>query len=152
MFGNLMSTNGDLWDEFERMRREIDAIFNPGFGFNSIRAVARGSFPLVNVGATPEAVQIYLFAPGLDMNTLEVSIQSNLLTVSGERKIAEAPAEGKNGYHLRERFQGRFRRVISLSDDVNPDKVEAVYRDGILYVTVAKQEVAKPRQIQVKCA
>jgi HSP20 family protein len=152
MLGDLMSIEGTLWDEFERLRRDIDALFSPGLGLASIRAVARGSFPPLNVGATPEAVHVYLFAPGLDMNQVDVSIQRNLLTISGERKITAPEATGEGGYHLRERFTGSFRRVVSLPDDVNPDQVNAVYRNGVLSVTVAKQAVAKPRQIEVKSA
>jgi HSP20 family protein len=104
MLGDLMSIEGTLWDEFERLRRDIDALFSPGLGLASIRAVARGSFPPLNVGATPEAVHIYLFAPGLDMNKVDVSIQRNLLTISGERKITAPEATGEGGYHLRERL------------------------------------------------
>jgi HSP20 family protein len=84
------------------------------------------------------------------MSKVDVSIQRNLLTISGERKITAPEATGEGGYHLRERFTGSFRRVVSLPDDVNPDQVNAVYRNGLLNVTVAKQAVAKPRQIQVK--
>ena len=89
MFGDLMNFEGSLWDEFERLRRDIDALFSPSLGFASIRAVARGSFPAVNIGATPEAVHVYLFAPGLDMSKVDVSMQRNLLTIAGERKVPE---------------------------------------------------------------
>ena len=148
MFGDLLSWESGLWNEFQRMQRELDALFNP-LGRTNIRAVAWGSFPPVNVGSTPEAVHVYAFAPGLDMNTLDLSIQRSLLTLAGERK-GEAQESGPSaGYHLQERFNGAFRRVISLPDDVDPDRVNATYRNGVLYVTIAKQEAAKPRQIQV---
>jgi HSP20 family protein len=151
MFGDLMNIEGTLWDEFERLRRDIDALLSPSSGFTSIRAVARGSFPAVNVGATPDAIQVYLFAPGIDTSTLNVSIQRNLLNVSGERRIPP-PAQGKEQerYHIQERFSGDFHRVINLSDDVDPSKVNAVYRNGVLTVTVARQEQVKPRQIEVR--
>lgn len=152
MFGNLMSLEGNLWDEFERLRREVDSLFSPGIGFANIRAVARGSFPAINIGTTPEAVHVYLFAPGLDMNSVDVSIQRNLLTVSGERKKSPPESGSQGVYYLNERFGGSFRRVISLSDDVNPERVNAVYRNGVLTITVAKQEAAKPRQIEIKSA
>jgi HSP20 family protein len=152
MFEDLMSFEGGLWNEFQRLQREMDALFGPVFGRPSIRAVARGSFPAINVGTTPETVQVYMFAPGLDMNTLDLSIQRNLLTIAGERKLAEPEAGAQAGYHLRERFDGTFRRVISLPEDVNPDQVSATYRDGVLTIGIGKQEVAKPRQIQVTSA
>jgi HSP20 family protein len=150
MFEDLVSFEGGLWDEFQRLQREMDTLFGPVFGRPSIRAVARGSFPAINVGTTPDTVQIYMFAPGLDMNTLDLSLQRNVLTVAGERKVAAEPEGGAQaGYHLRERFDGAFRRVISLPEDVNPDQIGATYRNGVLTVSIGKQEVAKPRQIQV---
>lgn len=88
-----------------------------------------------------------MFAPGLDTSTLDLSIQRNLLTISGERK-AQLPA-AKAQVYLRERFSGAFRRVISLPDDVDPDRVNAAYRNGVLSIAIAKHETAKPRQIQV---
>lgn len=147
MFGDLLSWEGGLWNEFQRMQREMDSLFN--LGRSNIRAVAWGSFPAVNVGSTADTVQVYAFAPGLDMSTLDLSIQRNLLTIAGERKVAEQESGPKAGYHLRERFNGTFRRVISLPDDVDPDKVNATYRNGVLYISIAKHEAAKPRQIQV---
>lgn len=152
MFDDLMSLERSLWDDFRRLEREMDALFTPGWGRTSIRAAARGSFPAINVGVTAEAAQVYIFAPGLDMNTLDLSIQRNLLTVSGERQIHTPKSGERAGYHLQERFSGNFRRVISLPEDVDPDQVNAVYRNGILNVTIGKREAAKPRQIQVKSA
>lgn len=149
MFEDLMALERSLWDDFRRLEREMDALFAPGWGRTSIRAVARGSFPAINVGVTPEAARVYIFVPGLDMNTLDLSIQRNLLTISGERKVAEPKSGKQAGYHLRERFSGGFRRVIGLPEDVDPDQVSAVYRNGILHVTIGKREAAKPRQIQV---
>ena len=74
------------------------------------------------------------------------SLQQNLLTVSGAR-TAEVP-EGAQAYR-RERFGGEFQRVITLPDDVDPDKVDAVYRDGVLHITVQRREEVQPRKIEV---
>jgi len=92
-------------------------------------------------------VTVYLFAPGIDAKKLEISIQQNVLTVSGEREV---PRDDAATYYRQERFGGEFRRVISLPDDVDPDKVEASYRDGIVQITVRRRESAKPRQIAIR--
>lgn len=147
MFGSLLNWDSDLWGEFDRLQREMNELFNRDVGWNSIRAVNRGAFPALNVGVTPEAVQVYAFMPGVDPKTLELSIQRNLLTIAGTRKLPE-PAGGSQHY-LQERFNGSFRRVITLPEDVDPNQVNAAYRDGVLQITIAKQEAAKPRQIQV---
>lgn len=149
MFGSLMNFD-NVFDEFRRLQRDVDSLFESRPGWASIRAVARGSYPPINVGSTPEAVQLYLFAAGLDTAKLDISIQENLLTINGERKTEKPGAEGGGNYHLRERFGGAFRRVLSLPDDVDPDKVDARYKDGVLHITVGRRESTVPRQIEIK--
>jgi len=149
MFGDLMNLESTLWDDFQRLQREMDELFNRGWGRTSIRATTVGAFPAVNVGVTPDAVHVYAFAPGLDTNALDLSIERNLLTISGERKVAEPAAETEASYYLQERFTGAFRRVISLPEGVNAEQVNAVYRNGVLSITIGRQETAKARQIQV---
>ena len=144
-----MNLESTLWDDFQRLQREMDELFNRGWGRTSIRATTVGAFPAVNVGVTPDAVHVYAFAPGLDTNALDLSIERNLLTISGERKVAEPATETEASYYLQERFTGAFRRVISLPEGVNPEQVNAVYRNGVLSITIGKQETAKARQIQV---
>jgi len=69
------------------------------------------------------------------------------LTVSGQRSI---PVDEKATYYRKERYEGEFRRVITLPEDVDPDRVEAKYRDGVLQISVQRKETARPRQIQVQ--
>lgn len=148
MFGSLMSSfDTNLFDEFRRLENEMDQFFGRSAWPAGIRAVRRGTFPPINVGATPDRVDVYLFAPGLDPKQLDLSIQQNLLTVSGSRKVqVDQEAE----YYRRERFDGDFRRAITLPDDVDPDRVDAKYRDGVLQITMQRREATRPRQIEVK--
>ena len=106
-----------------------------------------GTFPAINVGSTEDNVTVYLFAPGIDPGKLDISIQQNLLTVAGQREV---PSDEDASYYRQERFGGDFRRVISLPEDVDPDRVEATYRDGIVQITVCRRESAKPRQIAIR--
>ncbi|MDH5331541.1 MAG: HSP20 family small heat-shock protein, partial [Aquincola sp.] len=78
-------------------------------------------------------------------------------SIDGER-AGVLPAAGRNGersrderttLHVNERFAGRFRRVVSLPDDIDPNAVHADYRDGVLHVSIARRESAKPRRINV---
>jgi HSP20 family protein len=147
MFGSLLgSFDTSLFDEFRRLESEMDQLFGRGSLPAGIRAMRRGTFPPINVGATPERVDVYLFAAGLDPKSLDISIQQNLLAVSGERKV---PVDEAADYYRQERFDGEFRRVITLPDDVDPDRVEAEYRDGVLQITVQRREAVRPRQITV---
>lgn len=139
--------NNNLFDEFRHIQRELDHLFGATSWPSGIRAVARGTYPPINVGSTPDQVDVYLFASGVDPKSLDISIQQNLLTVAGERKLKIE--EGGN-YYRRERYDGAFRRVVTLPDDVNADKVNATYQNGILHVAIKRRESAKPRQIVVK--
>jgi HSP20 family protein len=147
MFGNVGNFEGSLFDEFRRMQREMDQLFGAAPWPGSIRSVARGTYPPLNIGSTAEQVDVYLFAAGVNPKSLDISIRQNLLTVAGERRVMHE--EGPD-YYRKERFDGTFRRVVNLPDDVDPDKVEATYRDGILHVAVQRREAARPRQIQVQ--
>jgi HSP20 family protein len=147
MFGSLTNFEGSLFDDLRRMQQEVEEMFGSRVWPAGIRSVARGTYPPINVGGTAEAVDVYLFAAGLDPAKLDISLQQNVLTVAGERKL-ELPEDVD--YYRRERFTGAFKRVIALPDDVDPDKVDARYVDGILHIAIQRREAARPRQIQVK--
>lgn len=139
----------DVLSELERMQREMQEVFETG---PSIRGVGRGGFPAINVGGTPQSVELYAFAPGLDPASIEVHLERGVLTIAGER-ASDLPAQqnGKSTVHINERFAGRFRRVVSLpEDDVNPSGVSADYRDGVLHVSVKRREAPQPRRIAIQ--
>lgn len=135
----------DVFAEMDRLQREMLQAFDIS---PSIRGHARGGYPAVNVGSTPKSIELYTFAPGIDPATLDVQIEKGVLTVAGERKADPAPE--KASVHIDERFAGRFRRVVTLPDDVDPNAVQASYRDGVLHITVARRQAAQPRRITVQ--
>ncbi len=102
----------------------------------------------LDVGGTPSSVEVYAFAPGLDPVSIEVQIDKGVLTVSGERKVDELPEQATR--HIDERFSGRFRRVVSLPDDVDANAVTAKYRDGVLHVSLQRKQEAQPRRITIQ--
>lgn len=147
MFIRFSGLQNSPFDEFWRLFEEMDEALGGGVSSSGgIRSLPRGSFPAINVVQTPEDVQVYLFAPGVDPKKLQISIQQGLLTVSGERK---APLDEKATYYRHERFGGEFSRAISLGDDVDPERVQAKYRDGIVQISVHRRESTRPRQIEI---
>lgn len=136
----------DIFAEMDRLQREIQQAFDLE---PTIRGVGRGGFPAMNIGSTPQSVELYAFVPGLDPNSIEVNLERGALTIDGERADDLASREEKATVHINERFAGRFRRVVSLPDDVDPDSVLAQYRDGVLHISVRRQEAAQPRRISV---
>lgn len=146
MFDKLTGFGGNLFDEFRRLEEQMDEMLGNWHPPAEIRSVARGSYPPINMGATRERVDIYLFASGLDAKAIDISMQQNLLIVSGERP---ASIDENAAYYRRERFDGPFRRVVTLPDDVDPDQVAASYRDGVLHIEVKRREAPSPRRISV---
>ena len=155
LYPSMLRTSGDWFADFEQLYDRMDELLGGRSGISSIRAVGRaGAFPALNVGSSPDAVEIYAFAPGIDPKSIDVSVEKGLLAISGERQAQdERAASSKNPEertaYANERFTGRFRRVVALSEDADPGRVEATYRNGVLKIVVPKRESSKPRQIQI---
>ncbi len=138
---------GDLFADLDRLQRQLLRFSGPA---SSIRGFGRSGFPALNVGTTPQSVEIFAFAPGLDPATIDLSIERGVLTLTGERPEA-LPKEGeKTAVHINERFSGRFRRVVSLSDDVDSNSASASYKDGVLRISIARRAAATPRRIDIQ--
>jgi HSP20 family protein len=157
MYESMLNFPGSVFGEFERLRRELDDVFGAAGLPSSIRSVAPGTFPAINVGNTPNSVEVYAFAPGIDASRLDVTIDRGVLTISGERPSA-LPGAGEGtqntgsraSVYSRERVSGSFKRAIALPDDVDPTRVNASYRDGVLNVSIARRESAQPRRIAIQ--
>ena len=136
----------DIFAELDRLQRDMSGVFDYS---PSIRGFARG-YPALNIGSTPKSVEVYAFAPGIDPAAVEINLDRGVLTIDGERKATLPAGDEKSTLHLNERFEGRFRRVVSLPDDIDPNAVSADYRDGVLHVSVKRRESAQPRRIEVQ--
>lgn len=148
MFASMMYPNA--FGDFDRLRRELDDLFGLAGMPTSIRSAAPGAFPALNIGHTPASVEIYAFVPGIDPKQIDVTIDRGVMTISGERPSALPENDPKVNVYGNERFAGRFRRAVTLPDDIDPGKVEASYRDGVLRVSVGRRESALPKRINVQ--
>jgi HSP20 family protein len=138
----------DMLAEIDRLQRDMQQAFDLS---PTIRGIARNGFPALNVGGTPSTIEIYAFAPGIDPSSLEVNLERGLLSISGERRSVLPEKEAKKTtVHINERFDGRFRRVLTLPDDADPEAVDARLRDGVLHITVQRRASAQPRRISVQ--
>lgn len=137
----------DMLAEMDRLQRDMQQAFELT---PTIRGHAGAGFPALNVGTTPRAIEIYAFAPGIDPASLEVNLERGLMTIAGERKSVLPEADAKAAVHINERFDGSFRRALTLPDDADPEAVEARLRDGVLRITVQRRASAQPRRIAVQ--
>jgi HSP20 family protein len=136
----------DLFAEMDRLQRQMQQAleFSP-----SIRGFTRGGFPALNVAGTTDSAEVYAFAPGLDPASINVQVERGVLSISGERASPLPSGDESASVHLNERFAGRFHRVITLTDDLDPNEVQANYRNGVLHISIRRRESAKPRRISV---
>jgi len=146
MIASIINWESDLWDQFDRLQRDVESLWGGPSGPASIRAVARGSCPRINVGRSRDKVHVYVFAAGLDRDRFDISVQQNLLTITGN--APDRRKEGADAY-LQERFDGEFRRVLSLPDDIDPDSAKAEYRNGVLHISFEHEKAAQPRRIEI---
>jgi HSP20 family protein len=139
----------DPLQELDRLQRQMNSLFHNVSGRE--RPYGReGVYPLVNVSEDNDHIYVQAELPGVNPEDLDITLKEQNLVLRGERKI---PAEEKNvNYHRRERESGFFRRVLRLPAQVDPNKVEASCKDGVLTIALAKPEEVKPRQISVKGA
>jgi HSP20 family protein len=137
---------------FSRFRDELDRQFDIGMPLANIRSVPRGTFPPINVQEEKDGVCIQAYVPGVDPKKVEVIFEANALTIKGERETEcdtekDSPAAS---CHRSERFTGAFSRIVSLPEGLDPEKIEAHCKDGVMKIRIAKMEEKKPKQITVK--
>jgi HSP20 family molecular chaperone IbpA len=127
------------------LRQWVDRVFDEAFAREGASAGYQ-SLP-VNVWETPEGYQAVLLAPGLDEESLNVTVHEDTLAIEGELRFS-VPENAKPIWQ--EFGQAKFRRSLRLGSAVDPSRVEAIFKNGMLLVTMPKAEHAKPRQIQVQ--
>lgn len=143
----------DVFRELDNLRREIDEAFR-GAGLNRplaatfLSPVASSRFPLVNLSDDEGHVYIDVLIPGVAPQDVDLTVLRNTVNISGERK----PFAEQKGQivHRSELGSGKFSRTLELPVEINPEKVSAECRDGIMRVTLAKAEHAKPKKIEIK--
>ncbi len=137
----------DPFEELERMRRQMDRLFE-GLSGRLLSEPTAGVFPSVNVTESSDNFYVRAELSGVKSGDIDISVTGTSLSISGERKIP--PEDEKANYHRREREAGKFSRVINLPGQIDTAKVEAHCTDGVLSIVLPKSEAAKPKQITIK--
>ena len=145
----------DMFRELDNLRREVDEAFRGAglsrpFGSTFLAPITTQRFPLVNFSEDDGNLYIAALVPGVDPKKIDLTVVRNSVTISGERN----PFDEKEGQivHRCELGSGKFSRTMELPADINPDKISAECKDGIMKVILGKAEHAIPRKIAIKPA
>jgi len=133
------------WNGFQNQMRRL--FEGPWTGASAFPGLAV-SYPPVNIWEDDNNVFAEAELPGMPLDKLEIYVnEGNLLSIQGERQAGDTQ---KGVWHRQERGFGKFTRTIKLPVTVDADKVEAKFENGVLFITLPKAELAKPKKINVK--
>lgn len=136
--------------EFERMRREMDRLWDTFFEGGLRRRAEEGGewLPSLDVAETKNELVVKAEVPGMNPKDIDISLSDGVLTIKGEKR--QEKEEKEADYHLVERSYGSFIRSVQLPKEVQSDKISASYKDGILKISLPKSEEAKKKEVKIK--
>ncbi len=144
-------TRWDPFRELEEVHNRLASVFDSGFPRTRDREqsiLSTAWAPLVDISEDDKSYQINVELPDMKREDIKVNVENGILTISGER--LREKEEDNRKYHRVERAYGSFVRNFTLPQNVDSNKVNATYRDGVLHVSIEKSESARPKAIEVK--
>jgi HSP20 family protein len=139
----------DPYREFNALQQRLHRTLGGGTGRERDEETSLGAWiPPVDIEEDKEKLVLTAELPGFREDQIEIQMEGGVLTLRGERKFEEEKKNGK-AYHRVERAYGQFVRSFTLPNNVDRDKVQARFSDGLLRIEIPKREEAKPRQIRI---
>jgi HSP20 family protein len=142
-----MRTVWNPWRDVNRLRQELDQM-TTGDWWPHLRRPS--VFPAINALQNEGGLTLTAELPGLDASQLDVHVDKDSVTISGQRAAAAAEGTGAESYVRRERWFEPFRRSVELPFNVDPEKCEAVYEKGILTLKLARLPEHEPKKLTIK--
>ncbi|MGB5511749.1 MAG: Hsp20/alpha crystallin family protein [Woeseiaceae bacterium] len=136
------------WYGAQQLQDDINRLFS-GWNTNDSSGVTADWVPTVDINEFDGKFQLYVDLPGVDPKDVEITLESGVLTITGERFMQAEKTDEKVISRRTERGSGRFYRRFILPDTVDADNVKAVDRHGVLEIVIPKQAKAQPRRIEV---
>lgn len=136
--------------ELNAMQNEMNRLFNTFFdhqGGARAEGSSRSWIPAMDLVETGDHYVLHADLPGLSEKDINVQLEDNVLTISGERKLLDSGRQ--QGYYRLERAYGHFSRSLTLPDGIAPDALQARFEHGVLQITIPKPEQKKPRRVQI---
>lgn len=135
--------------DFPSLRREMDTFFDrffkemPWMGWEGEEWL-----PSINVSETDADIKVKAELPGLEAKDIEISVSGDILTLKGEKK--EEKEEKEEKYYYKEQYAGTFQRSLRLPAEVQSDKVDAKFKNGVLNIVLPKAEGTETKKIKIK--
>jgi len=159
------SSMSDLWQPLEKLRQQVDHLFDDFNRGPGLSPFSRGLFdvdpfwrreligrgmPAVDITEKDESFEITAELPGMDQKNIEIKLSDGSLVIKGEKR--EETQENRKGYHLSERHYGSFERVFNLPKGVDAEKIEASFSKGVLSISLPKKPAAMTadKVVQIK--
>jgi HSP20 family protein len=144
MEGNMIATFGDPFDTLFNLQRALEGRLESDWLRD--QTTSQGPFPPINVFQQGEDLLAIIELPGIEKDSLNVQAKENTIRISGKK-----PTTYPDGVsvHRRERMSGEFDRTLSLPVQLDPDRIKAEYRDGILALFLPRSERDKPQSIKI---
>ena len=140
-------TRWNPYRELETLQDRMSRLFEQQYGGREEALTSSAFVPPVDIYEDQHGIQLKLEVPGVDQKDLNINVENNVLTVSGERKFEQEQKE--ENFHRIERRYGSFTRSFTLPNTVDTEKITADYSSGVLSIRLVKREEAKPKQIKV---
>src|SRR5215831_14186746 len=139
----------DPFRDLRSLQDEVNRLFSSSFDRTGDNGLTRGAWsPTIDIYENKDEIVVEAELPGLKPENVNVSVENNVLTIHGERKFEKK--DDKDNFHRVERSYGSFTRSFTLPPTVSGDTADAVFENGVLRLTLAKREEAKPRRVEIK--
>lgn len=130
--GQVSRANEDA-NPFFALHREMDRLFDDFGRVFDVPARGNSGWPSIEISETGDEIKVVAEVPGLEKGDVEVTLRDGVLALRGEKKIE------RNGTVYSERWEGSFERIIPVGEDIDPDKVKAAFKNGVLTVSLSKK-------------
>ena len=147
---NLIRRKRDNNFGLDLFRRDISRAFDDFFSFTPTHLFDSEWIPTLDVEEDDKAIHIKAEMPGIDEEDLKVTIENNVLTLSGEKKEERKEEDKDKRYHFSERRFGSFSRTITLPEGIKYDKINAKFKKGLLSINIPKDESKQPKKINIE--
>jgi len=136
---------------FGFLHREIDRLFEDFTrGLDAGGQAQVNLVPSIDVTENEKEIVITAEMPGLERKDVEISVEDEVLTIRGEKKVESQQDDKNKNYHFTERSYGMFYRVLQLPPGVDPSKIQATMSNGVLKIAIPKPAKSEPKKIEVK--